>query len=443
MGLAMKVLQSYLSALVWAMISLTVVAQEANDTAPMQGVPPARDSQVTMKNYTQYPANRWAFRNAGAPLNVVMIPREGQIVSLGRPARSHLGQFKVTDLDNKQVGFDAAFAASYADAVAVVQGNQLLHETYFGDFSPHAQHIWFSMSKSLASAAFGLLVAEGKVNLQDSPADYIPELTGSGFERVTIQQVLDHATSIDFHETYTNPDSDFFRYYAPALNMGWLPGSADLQPEDAEIYGVHDFLGRFIKPDPRRSPGDNFDYNSSNADVLGWLIARISGLPFQDYVQRHIWAKLGAEHDAYIAVDRAYMPAVTGGMNSTLRDALRFGIMIKDRGMFNGQKVIPASWIDQTLKVSEQLKINMRNNSKYQADPWQAYHNMWWILDADKGEYGAVGIHGQVIYINRKADTVMAWFSSQPGASSAGNLDFRLKLAAARQLAASLHNLDD
>ena len=443
MGLAMKVLQSYLSALVWAMISLTVVAQEATDTAPMQGVPPARDSQVTMKNYTQYPANRWAFRNAGAPLNVVMIPREGQIVSLGRPARSHLGQFKVADLDNKQVGFDAAFAASYADAVAVVQGNQLLHETYFGDFSPHAQHIWFSMSKSLASAAFGLLVAEGKVNLQDSPADYIPELTGSGFERVTIQQVLDHATSIDFHETYTNPDSDFFRYYAPALNMGWLPGSADLQPEDAEIFGVHDFLGRFIKPDPRRSPGDNFDYNSSNADVLGWLIARISGLPFQDYVQRHIWAKLGAEHDAYIAVDRAYMPAVTGGMNSTLRDALRFGIMIKDRGMFNGQKVIPASWIDQTLKVSEQLKINMRNNSKYQADPWQAYNNMWWILDADKGEYCAVGIHGQVIYINRKADTVMAWFSSQPGASSAGNLDFRLKLAAARQLAASLHNLDD
>ena len=137
----MKVLQSYLSALVWAMISLTVVAQEATDTAPMQGVPPARDSQVTMKNYTQYPANRWAFRNAGAPLNVVMIPREGQIVSLGRPARSHLGQFKVADLDNKQVGFDAAFAASYADAVAVVQGNQLLHETYFGDFSPHAHGV--------------------------------------------------------------------------------------------------------------------------------------------------------------------------------------------------------------------------------------------------------------------------------------------------------------
>ena len=434
----MRVFQRCLPVIIWALVSGNTIAAEAKNNKPMQGVPPTRDSQVTMKNYRDYPANRWAFRNAGAPLNVVMIPREGQIVPLPGPTAPQLGQFKITDLAGNQLEFDAAFESSYADGVAVVQGSTLLHETYFGDFSQHAQHIWFSMSKSLASVAFGLLVAEDRVDLQASPADYIPELAGSGFERVTIQQVLDHATSLDFHETYTNPDSDFFRYYAPALNLGWLPGSADLQPEAAEIYGVHDFLGRFIKPDPARSPGDNFDYNSSNADLLGWLIARISGQPFQDYIQQNIWAKLGAEHDAYIAVDRAYMPAVTGGMNSTLRDALRFGIMIKDRGVFNGQKVIPASWIDQTLQVSERLETNMRNNSKYQADAWQAYHNMWWILDAEAGEYCAVGIHGQVIYINRKADTVMAWFSSQPGASAANNPDFRVKLNAARQLAASL-----
>jgi hypothetical protein len=49
-----------------------------------------------------------------------------------------------------------------------------------------------------------------------------------------------------------------------------------------------------------------------------------------------------------------------------------------------------------------------------------------------------VGIHGQVIYINRKADTVMTWFSSQPGASAAKNLNFRVKLKAARELALSL-----
>jgi CubicO group peptidase (beta-lactamase class C family) len=294
------------------------------------------------------------------------------------------------------------------------------------------------MTKSLASAAFGLLVSEGKVDLSASPAKYIPELKGSGFERVSIQQVLDHATSLDFKESYTDLNSDFAQYYAPALNMGWIPGARDIQPKNAAVYGVHDFLASFIKPDFNREPGDNFDYNSSNADVLGWLIARISGQSFQDYIQQNIWAKLGAEHDATIVVDRAYMPVVTGGMNSTLRDAVRFGMMIRDRGVFDGEQVIPAAWIDESLNISDKLRANMSNNPKYSEEPWLAYHNMWWILDAEAGEYCAVGIHGQVIYINRKANTSMAWFSSQPGASAAGNKAFRAKLNAARALASSL-----
>jgi len=434
----MKSANLWLFALVCAVASSTVISDDKSGFEPMLGVPPTRDSQVTMKNYRDFPASRWAFRNIGAPLNVVMIPREGQIIDLEGPSQPELGVFKVPDLQGNMVGLDALFKANYTDGLVIVKGDKLLHESYFNGFSEHAQHIWFSMSKSLASAAFGLLVAEGKADLSASPADYIPELVGSGFERVTIQHVLDHATSLDFHETYTNLDSDFARYYGPALNLGWAPGAEDIQPETAEIYGVHDFLGRFIKPDLKRTPGDNFDYNSTNADVLGWLIARLSGQSFQDYVQQNIWAKLGAEHDAYIAVDRAYMPVVTGGMNSTTRDAARFGMMIRDRGAFNGQQVVPAEWLDATLEVTELLQRNMAENIKYQEESWQAYHNMWWILDASAGEYCAVGIHGQVIYINRQADTVMAWFSSQPGASAAKNVNFREKLHAARKLAESL-----
>lgn len=405
---------------------------------PMQGVPPSRESQVTMANYRDYPASRWAFRNTGAPMHMVMIPRGGNIRQFAKPGRPELAEFKVVDLQGKSKGLDQIFNDNYADGLVIAQGQKVLHESYFGDFSEHDAHIWFSMSKSLASTAFGLLVDQGLVDLQASPAKYIPELVGSGFERVSIQQVLDHGTSIDFHETYTNLDSDFARYYAPALNMGWMPGAADVQPDNAEIYGVHDFLGRFIKPDPNRVPGDNFDYNSANADVLGWLIARLSGQPFQDYIEDNIWSKIGAEHDAYILVDRAYMPAVTGGMNSTARDAVRFGMMVRDRGEYNGQQIIPASWIDATLDVSDRLLANMKANVKYQNESWSAYHNMWWILDAAAGEYCAVGIHGQVIYINRRADTVMVWFSSQPGAASPRNPNFRAKLQAARQLAVSL-----
>ncbi len=413
-------------------------APATGEVAVMDGVPPSRESQVTLKNYRQYPMSRWAFRNAGAPLNVVVIPRQGTIFELPGPLNPELGKRRFTDLHGRESSLDELFEANFADGLVVVRGRQLLHERYFHDFNPRAQHIWFSMTKSLASTAFGLLVAQGKVDLEASPAKYIPELKGSGFERVTIQQVLDHATAIDFKENYTDLQSDFLKYYAPALNMGWVRGAADAQPEDTEIYGAHDFIVRFVKPDPALQPGEAFDYNSSNADVLGWLIARISGETFQDFVQRNIWSRIGAEHDAFIAVDRAYVPVATGGMNSTLRDAARFGMLVRDRGAFNGQQVIPASWVDATLELDDRLRDNMAANPKYSDDPWIAYHNMWWVLDDKTGEYCAVGIHGQVIYINRSADTVMAWFSSQPGASAARNPDFHSKLRAARELAVSL-----
>ena len=412
--------------------------QPTDSQTVMDGVPPSRDSQVSLRSYRDYPMSKWAFSNAGAPLHVVMIPRQGDILNLTEKIDASLGQRKALIKNNPLLSFDQIFEKNDTDGVVIVKGQELVHQRYFGDFNAHAQHIWFSMTKSLVSSALGLLVEQGKVNLADSPAKYIPELKGSGFERVTIQNVLDMSSAIDFKENYTDPNSDFATRYAPALSMGFLPGGADADPAKTKIYGVHDFVSQVIKADASLKPGDVFDYNSSNADVLGWLIARVSGASLQDFIQTHIWAKIGAEHDAYIAVDRAYMPVATGGMNSTARDAARFGMLIRDRGMFNGQQVLPAKWVDASLNTTQELQANMLANQKYRNDPWSAYHNMWWILDSSKGEYCAVGIHGQVIYINRAADTVMVWFSSQATASAANNPTFHDKLSAARKLAESL-----
>ena len=391
----------------------------------MQGVPPTRESQVTFGNYRERPFSQWAFRNAGAPMNVVMIPREGEI--------HRFDEGQIADWDS--AAYDQVFADNYGDGVIVIRGNEILHERYFNDFNRHSQHIWFSMTKSLVSTAFGMLLVSGDIDLQDSPADHIPELANSGFARTTVQDVLDHATAIDFKENYTDQKSDFFRYYAPALNMAWLPGAADAQPGKTDIYGVHDFLVNFVKPDKSLQPGDAFDYNSSNADVLGWLTARGGGLDLGQFLQNYIWSKLGAEHDAYMVVDRAFMPVATGGMNTTLRDAAKFGMLVRDRGQFDGKQIVPAVWIDQTLRLNRRHINNMSSNPKYRKDPWIAYHNMWWVLNANPGEFCAVGIHGQVIYINLEANTVMAWFSSQPTASSANNPTFHAKLKASRALA--------
>lgn len=408
------------------------------ETPVMDGAPPSRESQVTFKNYSQYPFNRWAFHNISAPFNMLTIPRQGNVSMLDQKDRAELGKLELTDGFGKTRTVDHILANNDTDGFVVLRDNEVLFERYYGDMNRHDHHIWFSATKSLVSTALGILVEDGKIKLSDSPVKYIPELKGSGFERTTIQNVLNHSSAIDFKENYTDESSDFLKYYGPALNLVYVPGGRDAQPENTDIYGVHDFLEKFIGEDKTLQPGEEFDYNSANADVAGWLVARVSGMPLHDFLQEKIWSKLGAEHDALIAVDRAYMPVATGGMSTTLRDAARFGQMILNQGRVNGEQVIPANWVDQSLRISAKDKLKMKNNAKYQENSWSAYKNMWWIIDGEQGEYAAVGIHGQVIYINRSANVVIAYFSSQPVASASRNPQFQSKLFAAQKIAAHL-----
>jgi len=333
------------------------------------------------------------------------------------------------------LSFERAFEDNYADGVVVLHKGTMVYEQYFHGMQASDHHIWYSMTKSLVTAALGVLVDQGKVDVEKSPAYYIPELKGSAYERTKISQVLDHMSALSFKENYTDPESEFLKYYAPTLNMIHLAGARDALPMDTEILGSWDFAAKFAKPNPALLPGEAFEYNSSNADVIGWLIAKISGQNVGDFIQQHIWSKLGAEHDAAIIVDRALMPVATGGMLSTLRDAARFGQMVMQMGEYNGQQILPASWMAEITDYDPYHMEAMASSPIYKDNDWVAYNNMWWQLDKTRGEFVATGIYGQVIYINRDSQTVIAYFSSQPTASAARNPGYQAKLRAARFMA--------
>ncbi|MBL6902005.1 MAG: serine hydrolase [Luminiphilus sp.] len=407
-----------------------VMSTTANERpAVMDGFPPSEPSQVTKKNHRDWPYNQWSFQNFGAPNNTVMVPRGGEIHHFPRD-ETRLSEFKIGGASLADV-----FGANAADALVVIQGDTLIQESYWNGMDPHRQHIWYSMTKSLVSSVAGILIESGQLDLTKTPADYIPELQGSAFDRVTVQQVMDHTSGLAFEENYVDPKSDFSLYYAPALNLGYLPGAADLQPGESSIYGVYDFLTQFVKPDLDTPPGQLFDYNSANADVLGWIVSRLMDKSLDEVIRDAVWQRIGAEHDAFIAVDRAYMPVATGGFNATARDSARFGVMIRDKGVYNGERILPASWLEHMLEVEASDLKAMAANANYAAADWIAYQDMWWVLDDAAGEFCAVGIHGQVIYINRSTDTVMVWFSSQRDAASTLAPEFPIKLNAARAAA--------
>jgi len=367
---------------------------------------------------------------------VLMIPRGGAVHVFKETKNNIAGSTTVTIAENKTETFESVFKNNEADGVIIVQDTKILYENYWNGLSRDYQHIWYSMTKSLTSTALGILVAQNKIDLLASPVKYVPELKGSPWERTTIQDILNMSTALGYAESYTDTSNFFYKYYGSASHFFYAPGG-DTDPKTATVLGTYDFLTKKAIPNNDLQPGYKFEYNSSNVDVISWIISRITGKTYNEFIQENIWSKIGAEHDAYITADQSYTAMATGGMNTTLRDAALFGTFILNRGKINGKQLVPANWIDETLKLTAADKERYSRNDVYvkAGMPWVAYKNFWWILDETKGEYCALGIHGQVIYINRSANIVIAFFSSQPVAGSSASKNFLPKLNACRSFA--------
>jgi hypothetical protein len=104
-----------------------------------------------------------------------------------------------------------------------------------------------------------------------------------------------------------------------------------------------------------------------------------------------------------------------GGLNTRLRDLARFGEMIRRGGRFNGRQVVPTAVIDDIRRGASREAFAYGG---YTTLPGWSYHNQWWISHDDHGAFMARGIHGQAIYIDPKAEMVIARYASSPKASN-------------------------
>ena len=186
-----------------------------------------------------------------------------------------------------------------------------------------------------------------------------------------------------------------------------------------------------------------FQYQSPNVDVMGWLIERVTGEPLVDFIRHNIWAPLGAEHDGVFTTDVSFAPIATGGFNSTLRDAARFGLMALNDGCLGQTQIAPESWIKDTYALQDAdlaagaASVNADAEHERFIDGFSGYRSFWWQFDAAQGERVAMGVHGQVIYVNRAKNLVIANFASPQTTANQLRPTFKQMLAGTRALAAS------
>ncbi|MBL8710810.1 MAG: serine hydrolase, partial [Rhodospirillaceae bacterium] len=133
-------------------------------------------------------------------------------------------------------------------------------------------------------------------------------------------------------------------------------------------------------------------------------------------------------------VDRLGAMRTAGGISATLRDLGRFGEMMRRDGSVGDRKLVPTTWIDDILRNGDRGAWD--RGSMNQFNPGGSYRSKWYVLDAAREQFCAVGIHGQWIFVDRRSESVIVKVSSQP--LPVDEAMDRLILAGLRAIAAQL-----
>lgn len=400
----------------------TAVAQEATqlsapDSTPdalglMQGFPPAPDKTIrfTDPDYFAFPKLRWTvchFREL-MPTTVVRNGSEG-VSELPVDIDAGIDGVEFLPLGGKApMTWRDAFDANYTDGILVLHQGRVVYERYDGCLDEHTLHGAMSVTKSLTGLLGEVLVAEGTLDEAALVGDIIPELGRSAFGDATVRQVLDMTTALDYSEDYSDPDAEVWTYARAGS-----PYLVSEQREGPRSY--FDYL-KTVRKDGEH--GEAFGYKTINSDVVGWLIARTTGVSVADYFSERIWSKIGAEREAFYTVDSIGTPFAGGGFNATLRDMARIGLLVLNEGKWAGEQIIPAQAI-ASIRNGGDRAVFAKAGYKL-LDGW-SYRGMWWVSHDDHGAFAARGVHGQTIWIDPAADMVIVRFASNPVAGNAAN----------------------
>jgi CubicO group peptidase (beta-lactamase class C family) len=374
----------------------------------MSGAPPfGMESQVTLANWQDPPFNRWAFQHVRELIPTARIPRDD-----APPWRLKTDEAGIAAIRFRSGGRELSIADLLAqtctDGFLVVNRGQIVAERYFNGLAPDVPHLLMSVSKSVVAALAGVLAGRGLLDVSAPVTDIVPGLRGTSFEGATVQHLLDMRTGTRFDETYHNPDADVRRYERVYL---WRPDDGRPRPAGA--------LGYFATLRNDGPHGGPFRYRSILTDVLAWVLERAAGIRLPELIATGLWQPMGAEFDAEITVDAHGNPMADGGICATLRDVARFGQLFLQRGEVNGQQIVPAGWIGDTIRGAPDGTSAFRGgDSPAGYPPGAHYRNCWWIRDPGLPFYHASGINGQHVFIHGPSQTVVVKLSTWPTALS-------------------------
>lgn len=279
-------------------------------------------------------------------------------------------------------------------ALLVLVDGTVRHEHYALTGGPDVQWLSMSVAKSVISALVGIAIDEGDISDVDDPiSSYLPVRAGSAYDGVSIRNMLRMSSGARWNENYNDPDADVFRLTKAAMGIGGT---------------FEDFIATMV---PEAEQGTVCRYNSGDTMALAALLARATGRSVSDYTRQMLCEPLGFTSPGYWLVDPSGTELSFAGLNLTARDFAKLGELYRNDGRWQGREIVPADWVhDSTTVAAEHLRPGRPLTG---GQPFaMGYGYQWWIPDGDRGEFSAMGVYNEFVYVDPTSSTTIVKLSA-------------------------------
>jgi CubicO group peptidase (beta-lactamase class C family) len=286
--------------------------------------------------------------------------------------------------------FDAEGFGRYLEAVGktetamhsimVVRNGRVVAEHWFGDFTAERPHVMHSVSKTFTATGIGFAVAEGRISLTDKVIPFFPDKLPA--------TVSDNLRALEIRHLLT------------------MASGHDVEPR----RGEGDWFETFFHAPFDHAPGSQFVYNSLATYVLSAIIQKVTGEKLIDYLTPRLFRPLGITG---VVWDESPAGINCGGWGLHIKteDMAKMGLLILQKGEWNGRRLLPAAWFDEATSwqiaslpagtKKEDVKVDPRESDWLQGygyQMWRSRHN----------SFRADGAYGQYILILPEKNAVIA-----------------------------------
>ncbi|WP_394149126.1 serine hydrolase domain-containing protein [Vibrio maritimus] len=377
-------------------------------------------NQPQNKVKIQFPSaqTEFAWVNMSKFYPTSQVPRDGQVSELPYAINADINNVKYMNYrSEKEISVDEHFDTKPIDAMVVIKDGKIVYERY-KTMRPEDKHLWMSVSKVTGSTILAMLEQEGKIDTQKPVSHYLPELKGSVWDTVKVEESLDMASGLNGTEhdeptpdSRTNPDQIWYRWAATDM-IGMAPDVRNRKESWIDVLSSME----------RKTPGhQKFEYNSINTFVINRIVEHVTDKPLSELFAERIWSKLGTEHDAYYIASPSGNTLGFMGVNSTLRDLARFGMAFTPSAkQIAGEQIVS----DEIMaKIHDRKYIDQypdgylgkKLTKNFADDAGKISNRYQWDAVTSEGDMYKAGVGGQGLYISPSTNTVVAWFATGDG----------------------------